>query len=285
MTDKRILIVADQLHDILDDPELVVIDCRFELSDPSAGRSGYEQQHIPGAVFLDLDEDLAGPTGPNTGRHPLPDVDAIVATLSGLGIGNASRVVVYDGNNAGIAARAWWLLRWLGHDEVWVLDGGFAEWRRYGFPMESDVTTRSPAPFEANLRNELVLSTREIEDRLGDMGSLRLVDARDEARFLGEIEPIDPVAGHIPGALNLPFTRFLRDDGTWRPLHERAAVVEALLGTDRNQRWGVMCGSGVTACHLVISALETGYREPRVYVGSWSEWIRDPGRPVALGDA
>jgi thiosulfate/3-mercaptopyruvate sulfurtransferase len=284
MTDKQILIVADQLHDMLHDPELAIIDCRFVLTDPSAGRSDYEQQHIPGALFLDLDKDLAGPVRPDTGRHPLPDVDAITAKLGALGIDNASRVVVYDGDNAALAARAWWLLRWLGHDAVQVLDGGFAEWRRRAYPIASGTTTRSPAIFEARVRDELVLGTPEIERRLDDAAALRLVDVRDAARFRGEDEPIDPVAGHVPGSLNLPFSRFLRADGTWRPANDRAAMLESVLGKERNLSWSVMCGSGVTACHLVISGLEAGYREPRVYVGSWSEWIRDAARPVALGD-
>ena len=284
MTDKQILIVADRLHDILYDPDLVIIDCRFVLSDPSAGHLDYEQQHIPGALFLDLDEDLAGPVTPSTGRHPLPDIGSITAKLGDLGLGDTSRVVVYDGDNGATAARAWWLLRWLGHEAVQVLDGGFAEWCRRGFPIETEVVTRPPATFEPNVRDELVLSTQEVETWLGNRGALRLVDVRDEVRFRGESEPIDPIAGHVPGALNLPFARFLQVDGTWRPLNERAAILEGLLGKDRDLPWGVMCGSGVTACHLVISGLEAGYREPRVYVGSWSEWIRDPGRPVALGD-
>jgi thiosulfate/3-mercaptopyruvate sulfurtransferase len=284
MADKQILIVADRLHDALDDPDLVVIDCRFELSDPSAGRTGYEKQHIPGAVFLDLDKDLAGPVGPNTGRHPLPEVDVITARLEELGLCNSNRVVVYDGSNGSVAARAWWLLRWLGHEAVEILDGGFAAWCRQGLPVTTGSPLRPPASFEARVCGERILTTEEVEKYLGDRSMLRLVDARDEARFRGENEPIDPVAGHIPGCLNLPYTDFLRDDGTWRSLQARTALLEERLGRDRDISWSVMCGSGVTACHLVVSALEAGYREPRVYVGSWSEWIRDPRRPVALGE-
>jgi thiosulfate/3-mercaptopyruvate sulfurtransferase len=284
MTDKQILIVADRLYDLLHDPNLVIIDCRFALTDPSAGRREYERQHIPGALFLDLDKDLAGPVGPDTGRHPLPDVDTIAAKLGDFGVGKTSRIVVYDGDSAALAARAWWLLRWLGHDAVQVLDGGFGAWLRRGFPTARTVITTSPATFKAQVRDELVLTTQEVEDWLSECGVARLVDARDEARFRGESEPIDPIAGHVPGAVNLPFARFLHDDGTWRPLEERASVLEALLGMDRSLHWSVMCGSGVTACHLVISGIEAGFREPRVYVGSWSEWIRDCGRPVALGD-
>jgi thiosulfate/3-mercaptopyruvate sulfurtransferase len=285
MMDKRILIVADSLRAMLDDPGLVVVDCRFELGNPSAGRTSYERGHIPSAVFLDLDEDLAGPVGPDTGRHPLPDVDVISTTLSQLGVSTSSRIVVYDGNNGALAARAWWLMRWLGLEDVRVLDGGFDQWRRLGLPIARDGAGRSAGQFEARVRNDLVLTTPEIEACLDKMPTLRLVDVRDSQRFRGEVEPIDPVAGHIPGALSLPYTAFVHADGTWKPLAERSGLLEGLLGTDRSVAWSAMCGSGVTACHLAISGLEAGFREPRIYVGSWSEWIRDTGRPIGLGDA
>ena len=285
MTDKKILIVADRLSAILDQPNLVIVDCRFSLSDPSAGRSSYARQHIPGAVFLDLDQDLAGPVGPGTGRHPLPGVEELEAKLGGLGISNSSRIVVYDDNNGAIAARAWWILHWLGHDAVELLDGGFEQWCRQGLPVETKSTELVNGNFTARVRSGLVLTTTELEDRLGRIDELRLVDVRDGSRFRGEQEPIDPVAGHIPGSVNLPYARFLRDDGTWRPLEERAALLEGLLGDDRTVPWSLMCGSGVTACHLAISGLEAGFSEPRIYVGSWSEWIRDPARPVGLGEA
>jgi thiosulfate/3-mercaptopyruvate sulfurtransferase len=270
---------------MLDDPDLVIVDCRFELGDPSAGRSSYARDHIPGAVFLDLDEDLAGPIRVDTGRHPLPDVDVIAAKLRELGVNNSSRIVVYDGNNAAMAARAWWLLRWLGHDDVGVLDGGFDHWRRLGLPHGRGGTRRPAGQFEAHVRDELVLTTREVEACLDTMSTLRLVDVRDRQRFSGEAEPIDPVAGHIPGAINLPYTAFLQADGTWKCLAERTALLEGLLGMDRSVPWSAMCGSGVTACHLAISGLEAGFREPRIYVGSWSEWIRDARRPISLGNA
>lgn len=285
MTDKRILIVADTLCAMLDDPDLVTVDCRFKLGDPSSGRRSYARDHIPGAVFLDLEEDLAGPVRPETGRHPLPDVDVITTKLCELGISNSSKIVVYDGNNAAMAARAWWLLRWLGHDEVGVLDGGFDQWRRLGMPVERGSSGRLAGVFAACIRSELVLTTREVEACRDKMSTLRLVDVRDSQRFSGEAEPIDPVAGHIPGALNLPYTAFLQPDGTWRPLAERTSMLEGLLGMDRSVPWSVMCGSGVTACHLAISGLEAGFREPRIYVGSWSEWIRDARRPIGLGNA
>lgn len=282
--DKPILIVAEALRDRLDDPELVIVDCRFDLADPEAGRRAWLENHVPGAVFLDLDEDLAGPVDKRTGRHPLPDPQVIASRLGRLGISRRHEVVVYDGSHGGIAARAWWILRWLGQEHVRLLDGGLARWCRLELPLEGGDLVREPTTYEASPRPELVLTTEEIEAAGGKVASLNLLDARDAGRFRGEHEPIDPVAGHVPGARSLPFTEFVHEDGTWRPVAQRAALLEKVLGDVRESDWSVMCGSGVTACHLAISALEAGIREPRIYVGSWSEWIRDPRRPVGRGD-
>jgi len=281
MVNKSNLIVAQDLHSKLGDVGGVVVDCRFDLSDPDAGMRSYEAGHIPGAVYADLDRDLAAPVGPTTGRHPLPDASVLAATFGRLGIGNSSRVVVYDGASGGIAARCWWLLRWLGHDRVQLLDGGFAAWTRAGLPTVSGRETLPEASFEPTPRDELVVTTSELA-RLTGRG-MPLVDARDGARFRGEFEPIDTVAGHIPGAVNQAFTDFVAEDGTWKDAATRRAIWQALLGSTPPRKWAVMCGSGVTACHLVISAIEAGLPEPRLYVGSWSEWIRDGERPVASG--
>ena len=183
-----------------------------------------------------------------------------------------------------IAARAWWILRWLGHDAVFVLDGGFARWQQLGYATESGTTQRGWARFLAEPRDELVLTTAEIERRVERGERLNLFDARDGARFRGELEPIDPVAGHIPGSTNLPFAEFVAADGTWLPLEEREARLRETLDAVAGAQWSVMCGSGVTACHLAITGLEAGLPEPSVYVGSWSEWIRDTRRPIATGD-
>lgn len=284
MTDKQILIVANELLERLGEPELVVLDCRFDLGDPSAGRRSFLEEHVRGARFLDLDEDLAGPVTAQSGRHPLPAVDTIAQRLGLLGIDGASRVVVYDGSSGAIAARAWWILRWLGHDDVRLLDGGFARWQRLGLPTDVGEAATAAARFEPDVRPELVLTTQELAGDLEGIGKRRLLDARDRPRFRGEREPIDPVAGHVPGSVNLPFTELLNDDGTWREREERTRLVRNVLGDDPDVPWSVMCGSGVTACHLAIAGLEAGYGEPQVYVGSWSEWIRDPLRPVGFGD-
>ncbi len=210
------LIDAHELHSRIDDSDLRIIDCRFDLADPSAGRRAYLQGHIPGAVFADLDRDLAAPVRPDTGRHPLPDADTFAATLCRLGISNASNVVVYDAGSGALAARAWWLLRWLGHERVRLLDGGFAHWIASAGPVASGTEQVAETQFRPEPREDIVLTTAELESDIDAIASMRLYDARDAARFRGEIEPIDPVAGHVPGSLNLPFPVSLQEDGRWK---------------------------------------------------------------------
>jgi len=264
----------------LDSQELKIIDCRFDLADPSAGRRGYAAAHIPGAVFMDLNDDLASRPKEQTGRHPLPDVARIEATIGRLGIGNTTPVVVYDNGNGAVAARAWWTFRWLGHTDIRLLDGGMSAWNAANYPLSGAAVTPAPAEFIANVRDELVITSGEIFANVDDIESLNLFDARDASRFSGEQEPIDKVAGHVPGAKNLPFPESLKADGRWKGREELAELWSGYLGHSRQTEWIAMCGSGVTACHLAISAVEAGYREPRLYVGSWSEWISDPSRPI-----
>ncbi len=280
MQQTDLVISCDELTGIMADPDVRIIDCRFELLDVDAGRRLYREQHIPGAVFADLDRDLAAPVGAGTGRHPLPDAGTLAETFGRLGIANSSRVVVYDQGNGALAARCWWLLRWLGHDAARLLDGGFARWQALNLPTATGEFAGIPAHFAPAPRDDLVLLTREIVAAGADCGSLQLVDARDSERFAGRHEPIDPVSGHIPGAINLPFTASLNADETWRKPAELRTLWEKTLGEGVNRPWSAMCGSGVTACHLVLSGLIAGLPEPRVYVGSWSEWISGPDRPI-----
>jgi thiosulfate/3-mercaptopyruvate sulfurtransferase len=276
----NLLINTETLASRLNDTDQCCIDCRFDLMDPSIGQEQYLQGHIPGAVYADLDADLAGPVTSTSGRHPLPDIANTVLKLRQLGIGEHTRVTVYDSGNGAIAARAWWLLRYLGHNQVTLLDGGFARWQREGRAVEAGVVARTAATFDAALQIDRVIETADLTAAGDAVSELRLVDARDSARFRGEVEPIDAVAGHIPGALNLPFTECLNQDGTWRSSAEIRQMLARVLGDDLHTSWSVMCGSGVTACHLAVSGLLAGYEEPRLYVGSWSEWIRDPKRKV-----
>ncbi len=265
--------------------DIAILDCRFDLMAPNAGRRQYQQGHLPGAVYVHLDDDLAGPITPSSGRHPLPDPGILAATFGRLGIGEHTEVVVYDVGNGAMAARAWWLLRWLDHDSVRLLDGGIARWIAAGHALSDENVRPAPRDFPARPRQELVLGTETLLAHSATMSALNLIDARDAPRFRGEQEPIDPVAGHVPGARNVPLTESLQDDGMWKRRDELSKLWESVLGPDRAVSWIVMCGSGVTACHLALSAAEAGYREPRLYAGSWSEWIRDPDRPVATGHA
>lgn len=281
MDGHRYLIGCDALHDRLGDESLCIVDCRFDLMDPSAGQMLYRQNHIPGAVYADLDKDLAAPVNGGTGRHPLPDPDVFSATMGRFGIDAGTLVVCYDQDNGALAARLWWLLRWLGHENACVLVGGISRWQAMGMPLEAGSIKRTPARFEGSPQADRVVETAEIV--ASGASGLLLVDARDRDRFAGRSEPIDPVAGHIPGSINVPFPASLKDDGTWKEEDELRELWQEALGNACGSPWSVMCGSGVTACHLVISGLLAGLPEPRVYVGSWSEWIADPGRPVGSG--
>ena len=278
------LISVTELDSRIDGPDLGIIDCRFDLADPGAGRRSYLDGHIPGAVFADLNEDLAAPITPRSGRHPLPDPDTFARTCERLGISNATEVIVYDQHNGSLAARAWWMLRWLGHDNVRLLNGGIDRWITFSRPLVQGNESVAAGVFQATVRAEKILTTGELAADPDGIAGLRLIDARDAARFRGDLEPIDPVAGHIPGSTNLPFMASLHADGTWKSGDELADLWRQTLGTDTTAAWAVMCGSGVTACHLALSAVEAGYSEPRLYVGSWSEWIRDSARPIGLGE-
>ncbi len=279
------LIDAPQLKNRLGEADLRILDCRFDLSDPGAGRRQWREGHVPGAVYVDLDEDLSGPVTAASGRHPLPDADAFCAFLGRIGVGSDSDVVVYDASSGAIAARAWWLLRWMGHERVRLLDGGYAAWLDAGFPAERKVVRHPPAEFTGRPIAAQVLTTTELARRMAHGDAPPVIDARDAARFRGEIEPLDAEAGHIPGALNLPFVDTLTDDRRFRPAPELAGLWRRRLPEmPQDGDWAVMCGSGVTACHLAISAELAGLPPPRLYVGSWSEWIRDPARPRSKPD-
>jgi len=281
MANYEFLIGVDDLKQGLDRHSVTVVDCRFDLMQPAKGRDEYQQGHIPGARYADLDKDLAGPVTESTGRHPLPPPQDFAKTLGAWGIGNETQVVVYDHGSGAIAARLWWMLKWLGHDSVAVLDGGYAAWQHAGYPLsdkEEIITSRTfqPSPDEA-----LTVSTSELVASMQSGDAVRIVDARDPARFAGMREPIDSVAGHVPGALNHPFSAAINTEGGWKSASELRDGWEGILGGNTRQAWVAMCGSGVTACHLALSARVAGYPQPRLYVGSWSEWIRDPGRPIA----
>jgi thiosulfate/3-mercaptopyruvate sulfurtransferase len=276
------IISVQQLHSRLGDPRVVIVDCRFQLNDPDAGRRAYDSGHIPGAQYAHLEQDLsAQAVAGKTGRHPLPEPLRSSRRLEGWGIGSDSCVVAYDASSGAFAARLWWLLKWLGHDCVAVLDGGFAAWNAASLPITSTVQRPALAVFEVKLRADRTASAADVETARQST-EWRLLDARSADRFAGQHEPIDAVAGRIPGACSLPFESSLVD-GHFRPLAELRQLYASALSGVRSERAIAYCGSGVTACHLILGAEAAGFSGVRLYAGSWSEWITDPTRPVASG--
>jgi thiosulfate/3-mercaptopyruvate sulfurtransferase len=282
------------------DSDWTVLDCRFDLPRPDWGASAYAAGHVPNALYAHLDRDLSGPITPGSGRHPLPSAERLAETFGRWGIDDGVQVVAYDQGNGAFAARLWWLLRWTGHRKVAVLNGGFAAWQQAELPTDTAPGVRVPRTFAPRLDDRAVVSTAELERVLaaGELtsGASVLVDARGADRFAGENETIDPVAGHIPGARNHPFVRNVDAKGRFLAAEELRDRCQAMLGsgvvgggtlgaagvTDAKGAIA-MCGSGVTACHNLLALEVAGLTGARLYAGSWSEWIRDPERPVRRG--
>ncbi len=257
----------------LGDTQLIIVDCRFSLDDKEKGRRDYRQSHIPGAHYAHLDDDLSGEIIPGTtGRHPLPPVEKAKDLFSSWGINEQTQVVAYDDKGGGIAARLWWMLRWLGHEKVAVLNGGFPAWTNLELPTNSEIPTAHASTFEPRERKELLIN-RDTVEAIREDETYWLVDSRIAPRYRGEFEPIDPVAGHIPGAINLPFPENLQADGT---LKAPAALRERFLAAQpegQADHTVFYCGSGVTACHNILAYQHAGLGEAKLYPGSWSEWI------------
>ena len=272
------LVSAATLAAHANDPQWIVFDCRHDLADTGAGRRAYGASHIPGARFVHLDYDLsAAKTGTN-GRHPLPEPQSFCARLAALGLSNGMQVVAYDAHGGMFAARLWWMLRWVGHDTVAVLDGGLGAWQQAGHP----VTAALPAPRQGHFTSTplpLMVDAAFVAAHLDD-GAMRLIDARAPDRFRGENETLDPVGGHIPGAVNRCFKDNLAADGRFKPAAALRAEFAALLGGAAPAQVVQQCGSGVTACHNLLAMEAAGLAGSRLYAGSWSEWCADPQRPV-----
>ncbi len=281
-TKSTTLIDADTLVQRLkEQPPVSVLDCRMRLDDAGAGDRLYRQGHIPGAVRADLDQRLVDRRTSMTGRHPLPDREALATAISEIGVSNSDQVVVYDDQGGAMSARLWWMLRWLGHEAVAVLDGGIQAWTAAGGELETAIPTPQPVPFVAGRPLTEPLSADGLEDGLRD-GRVKLVDVRAAERFRGEHEPFDPVAGHIPGAVNRPFADNLDADGRFLPVSTLRRMYADLAKSP--DQVVCMCGSGITACHTLLALEHAGVSGARLYAGSWSEWIRDPERPVATGE-
>lgn len=274
-------ITASELNNHLGDPQWAIIDSRFTLADPEQGRADYEAAHIPGAVYAHLDLDLSGPLIKGvTGRHPLPSVNHITEVFSRLGIDSSVQVVAYDDQAGAMAAgRVWWLLRWMGHESVAVLDGGWQAWLQKNFPLRSGNETRAPRIFVPHPKDDLIVSTEEVE-RIRQDPDYRLLDARNADRFRGENETIDPVPGHIPGAISAPYAGNLNPDGTFQSDERLAARYVRLISGVPINHVICYCGSGVTSAHDILALMKAGLGEARLYAGSYSEWITDPKHPV-----
>ena len=279
----RTLIDCHTLALHIHDPQWVVLDCRFALSDPDAGRRAYEAGHIDRARYAHLNDDLSSPVTPHSGRHPLPDPHRLAAKLGAWGIDNSKQVIAYDDSFGAMAARLWWLLRWLGHDAVALLDGGLPRWMREGRPVVKDIPVVTPATFTPQVRDNLWVDANTVAKTVKQDDWL-VMDARAEERFNGEVEMLDPVAGHVPGAINLPFEDNLHVSGRFSSAQELRELYEGLMESTPPDHVIQMCGSGVTACHNILAMEHAGLTGAKLYAGSWSEWIRDPSRPVARDD-
>ncbi len=274
------LISTGQLLKQLNDRDWAIIDCRFNLADTEAGFKAYRSGHLPNAFYAHLDMDLSGRTADYTGRHPLPNVTAFVQKLGAWGITHQTQVVVYDDASGAFAARLWWLLRYLGHDKVAVLDGGIKAWHKLGLPVTTALPHGQPAVYRPYINEDLVLTAMDVQNGLARK-NLCLIDARAPERFRGEQEPIDPVAGHIPGAVNRPFQFNLDSNGLFLPPGKLQEQFITLIQEQKPEQVAHMCGSGVTACHNLLAMESAGLTGSKLYAGSWSEWIRNPNRPVA----
>ena len=279
------LISPQALEQRRSQPGLVILDCRFALEDPDYGQRSYAEGHIAGASFADLERDLSGAvTKGVTGRHPLPEPEALIERLKTWGLDNDSEVVLYDDGPGAYAARAWWLLAWLGkRDGVYILDGGLKAWHAAGLPLSLDPPQNGRGTFSGAPDASLLIDAQALQQGLGEP-AMTLLDARALPRFKGEVEPIDPIAGHIPGAQCAAFTNNLGADGRFLPAEQLKQRFAEKLGERSPTELVAYCGSGVTACHNLFALCLAGYPLGRLYAGSWSEWINDPQRPLAVGD-
>ncbi len=277
------LVTTEDLARHLDDPNWIVFDCRFTLTDPEGGRQAYLKHHVPGAHYVHLDEDLSAPVSASSGRHPLPDAQTFADKLCRWGVGVNKQVVVYDDSYGAMAVRMWWMLRWLGHPGVALLDGGYPKWMREMRPVTADLPQTRKGNCACLPEPSQIVDADDVL-RASTNTDFLIIDARPERRFTGEYEPLDPVAGHIPGSINWSFEENLDIDGTFLPPEALRENFQALL--KGRPPWRVIhtCGSGVTACHNLLAMEIAGLPGSRLYPGSWSEWIRDPARPVATGE-
>jgi len=267
------VVSVDWLINYLDDPSVAIVDCRFQLSDPSWGRKQYEASHIPNALYLDLNQDLSSPVQKHGGRHPLPDPQTLGEKLEKMGITFAkTQVIAYDDSRCAFAARLWWLLRYFGHARVAVLDGGWTQWKKGSYPVTSHIPSRRRGTFTPQPREDWVVDIEGVKARQEDENAV-IIDSRDPDRYRGEREPIDPIAGHIPGAVNFPWKTVTDEQGyLYPPAEQRKRWLNGEVSIGENQEKIVYCGSGVTACVNLLSLHLAQLPQGKLYAGSWSDW-------------
>ncbi|MBM7661356.1 thiosulfate/3-mercaptopyruvate sulfurtransferase [Bacillus mesophilus] len=260
----------------LNDENVRLIDCRFQLNNPQAGIDAYNRSHLPNAVYLDLEKDLSGPVKEHGGRHPLPNIEELANKLSQLGIDEKVTVVAYDDQNGAMASRCWWLLNYLGHENVFIMNGSFKSWENQQLPLSSEVPKMTKRNFRPTIQDQLLVSVDDVKSSLNNQ-HLTLIDSREEPRFKGEVEPIDKIAGHIPGALNYFWQDNINSGGTWKDSKDHEKRFEEI---PKHQSIIVYCGSGVTACPNILALKEAGYKDVKLYAGSWSDWITYKDHPI-----
>jgi thiosulfate/3-mercaptopyruvate sulfurtransferase len=275
-TGMKNVVSIDWVKKNLDNPDVRIVDCRFTLGRPAVGFGEYQRGHIPGAVYLDLEQDLSGPKGAG-GRHPLPDVLTLAEKLGELGMDESVQVVAYDDEGGTMASRLWWLLKYLGQGEAFIMDGGFSGWKEKGHPVTTTVPKADPKTFHANVHPDMLVTMQEVREKMAGDDTI-LIDSRDATRYRGIEEPIDPVAGHIPGAINHFWKETLDEKGRWKPVKEQELRFQDI---DRDKEIIVYCGSGVSACPNILALKEAGFQRVKLYPGSWSEWISYPENPIA----
>ncbi|UTR10531.1 sulfurtransferase [Evansella sp. LMS18] len=267
------------LKENLGDPDIVIADCRFQLGEPEKGYNKYKEGHIPGAVYFDLEKELSAPISTHGGRHPLPETEQMAALFSKKGIDHTKQVIIYDDQGGAMASRLWWMLKYTGHNNAAILEEGFSAWREKGYPVTPEIPEPEITQYIPELNSGMLASAEDVKDSL-HRNDVLLIDSRAEQRFTGETEPIDPVAGHIPGAVNEDWQNRLNENGKWKPAEEQAKELSK-YNTDKNDVI-VYCGSGVTACANVLAMEEAGIK-PKLYAGSWSDWITYKDAPVETG--
>ena len=276
------IVSTEELAKHMDDPSWIVFDCQHDLGNSSFGKTAFSIEHIPGARFFHMDNDAAGAKTGTNGRHPLPPPETLVAKLGKMGVDGDKQVVVYDGSDGMYCGRLWWMLRWLGHDAVAVLDGGLGKWQKEKRPVTNENPTMAATKFLPKIRNEMQVDANFLIAHLGLM-DVSIIDARAPERYTGAKETIDPLAGHIPGAFNRFFKLNLKPDGTFKTPEELRYEFAPLVGEMPVEDIVHQCGSGVTACHNLLAMEIAGYTGSKLYPGSWSEWCSDPMRPMAAG--